>query len=176
MDDDLDAWVAGALRDARVARLGTADPDGAVRLVPVCFAVVDEWVVSVVDHKPKRTGQLRRLDDMRATGRATVLVDHYDDDWSQLWWVRVRGRAEVDVDGPARARHWMPSRRSTSSTATTHRPAACGASPWTRSGGGVRERQAGLDLAVVHLARGHEPALEVERRRTARPGHPADEQ
>jgi PPOX class probable F420-dependent enzyme len=103
VDDDLDAWVASALRDARVARLGTADPEGAVRLVPICFAVVDEWVVSVVDHKPKRTGQLRRLDDMLATGRATVLVDHYDDDWSQLWWVRVRGRAEIDVEGPARA-------------------------------------------------------------------------
>ena len=103
MDDDLDAWVASALRDARVARLGTVDPDGAVRLVPICFAVVDDWVVSVVDHKPKRTGQLRRLDDMRATGRATVLVDHYEDDWSQLWWVRVRGRAEIDVEGPARA-------------------------------------------------------------------------
>ncbi len=84
-----------------VARLGTTDGDGAVRLVPVCFAVVDGWLASAVDHKPKRTGQLRRLDDMRAAGRATVLVDHYDDDWSQLWWVRVRGRAEVHEDGPA---------------------------------------------------------------------------
>ena len=39
---------------------------------------------------------------MRATGRATLLVDHYDDDWSQLWWVRVRGRAEVHDDGAVR--------------------------------------------------------------------------
>ena len=93
--DDAPEWVADALRAARVARLGTTDEDGAVRLVPVCFAVVDGWLASVVDHKPKRTGQLRRLDDMRVTGRATVLVDHYDEDWSQLWWVRVRGRAEV---------------------------------------------------------------------------------
>ena len=68
----------------------------------VCFAVVDRWVVSAVDHKPKRTGQLRRLDDMRASGRATVLVDHYDEDWTQLWWVRVRGRAEVHEAGPDR--------------------------------------------------------------------------
>jgi PPOX class probable F420-dependent enzyme len=74
-----------------------------VRLVPVCFAVVGDWVVSAVDHKPKRTGQLRRLDDMRAAGRATVLVDHYDDDWTQLWWVRVRGRAEVLDAGPERS-------------------------------------------------------------------------
>jgi len=74
-----------------------------VRLVPVCFALVDGWVVSAVDHKPKRTGQLRRLDDMRAVGQATVLIDHYEDDWSRLWWVRVRGRAEV-VAGAAPAR------------------------------------------------------------------------
>jgi PPOX class probable F420-dependent enzyme len=99
--DEPAAWVGAALRDARVARLGTTDGDGAVRLVPVCFAVVDGWLASAVDHKPKRTGQLRRLDDMRGAGRATVLVDHYDDDdWSQLWWVRVRGRAEVHEDGP----------------------------------------------------------------------------
>lgn len=90
-----DAWVAEALEQARVGRLGTVGEDGAVRLVPICFAVVDGWLVSAVDHKPKRTGQLRRLDDMRERGEATVLVDHYDDDWSTLWWVRVRGRAEV---------------------------------------------------------------------------------
>jgi PPOX class probable F420-dependent enzyme len=96
------AWVAAALRDARVARLGTVDAAGAVRLVPVCLAVVDDWIVGAVDHKPKRTGQLRRLDDIQSTGSATVLVDHYAEDWSQLWWVRVRGRAEVATAGDAR--------------------------------------------------------------------------
>jgi PPOX class probable F420-dependent enzyme len=95
----MEDWIAGALRDARVARLGTVGSDGAVRLVPICFAVVDGWIVSAVDHKPKRTTQLRRLDDLAATGMATVLVDHYDDDWSQLWWVRVRGRAVVHEAG-----------------------------------------------------------------------------
>ena len=91
-----------ALDEARVARLGTVDADGAVRLVPICFVVVDGWLASAVDHKPKRTGQLRRLDDMEHSGRATVLVDHYDDeDWSLLWWVRVRGRAVVDRSADA---------------------------------------------------------------------------
>ena len=99
----MDEWVARALEQARVARLGTVDDAGGVRLVPVCFAAVDGWLVSAVDHKPKRTGQLRRLDDMRAAGRASMLVDHYEDDWSQLWWVRVRGRAEVHDDGSDRA-------------------------------------------------------------------------
>ena len=98
----MEEWVAAALTTARVARLGTVDGDGAVRLVPVCFSLVDGFVVSAVDHKPKRTGQLRRLDDMRSTGAATVLIDHYDEDWSTLWWVRVRGRAEVLTDGPDR--------------------------------------------------------------------------
>jgi PPOX class probable F420-dependent enzyme len=89
------SWAEDALSRARVARLGTVGTDGAARLVPICFAVVDGWIASAVDHKPKRTGQLRRLDDIEATGHATVLVDHYDEDWSQLWWVRVRGRAVV---------------------------------------------------------------------------------
>ncbi len=82
---------------ARVARLATVGLDGAVRLVPICFALVDGWLVSAVDHKPKRTGQLGRLDDIAATGAATVLVDHYDEDWSQLWWIRARGAAAVDA-------------------------------------------------------------------------------
>jgi PPOX class probable F420-dependent enzyme len=100
--DDTPAWVTTSLRDARVARLGTVDAAGAVRLVPVCLAVVDGWIVGAVDHKPKRTGQLGRLDDIRTTSVATVLVDHYAEDWTQLWWVRVRGRAEVLASGAAR--------------------------------------------------------------------------
>jgi PPOX class probable F420-dependent enzyme len=95
----MDGWVEEALVTARVARLGTVDAAGAVRLVPVCFAVADGWVVSAVDHKSKRTGQLRRLDDIAASGTATVLVDHYEEDWAQLWWVRIRGRAVVHRPG-----------------------------------------------------------------------------
>ena len=95
----IDPWVADALDRARVARLGTVNADGEVLLVPFCFAVVDGWIVSAVDHKPKRHERLRRLDDIESTGTATVLVDHYDEDWSQLWWVRIRGHAAVNRDG-----------------------------------------------------------------------------
>ncbi len=95
----IEPWVLDVLRDARVARLGTVGSDGAVRLVPICFAVIDGWIVSAVDHKPKRTTQLHRLDDLVSAGMATVLVDHYDDDWSRLWWVRIRGRAAVHEGG-----------------------------------------------------------------------------
>ena len=92
-------WVAEALGQARVARLGTANDAGEILLVPICFAVVDGWIVSAVDHKPKRHQRLRRLDDIESTGTATVLVDRYDDDWTQLWWVRIRGHAAVERDG-----------------------------------------------------------------------------
>ena len=96
------SWVAPALAAAPVARLATTAADGTVHLVPFCFAVVGDRLVSAVDHKPKRTGQLRRLDDMRASGSATVLIDQYDEDWSQLWWIRVRGSAEVLTAGVER--------------------------------------------------------------------------
>jgi PPOX class probable F420-dependent enzyme len=89
------SWVEDALQRASVARLGTLGSDGAVRLVPICFAIVEGWLAGAVDDKPKRTAALRRLDDLEAMRTATVLVDHYDDDWSRLWWVRIRGRAVV---------------------------------------------------------------------------------
>ena len=30
-----------------------------------------------------------------------LLADHYEDDWTRLWWVRVDGRASI-VEDPAR--------------------------------------------------------------------------
>jgi PPOX class probable F420-dependent enzyme len=81
---------------APVARLATRNPSGAVDLVPFTFAVLDDHtLVSAVDHKPKRTTNLQRLDNIRANPAATVLVDHYEDDWTRLWWVRARGDAIV---------------------------------------------------------------------------------
>ena len=94
-----ETWVDDALASARVARLATVGVEGAVHLVPFCFAVVDGLIVSAVDHKPKRTTQLQRLRDIDSTGRATVLVDHYDEDWTRLWWIRVTGRASVHAPG-----------------------------------------------------------------------------
>lgn len=92
------SWVAPAIAQARVARLATTGPDGVVRLVPICFAIVEERVVSAVDHKPKSTEKLHRLDDISSSRVATVLIDHYDDDWTQLWWVRIRGAAQLHSD------------------------------------------------------------------------------
>ncbi|MDQ2845804.1 MAG: TIGR03668 family PPOX class F420-dependent oxidoreductase [Actinomycetota bacterium] len=80
---------------ARVARLATADATGRPHLVPVCFALVDEQLVSAVDQKPKSTTELRRLRNIADNRAVTVLCDHYSDDWTQLWWVRIDGVATV---------------------------------------------------------------------------------
>jgi PPOX class probable F420-dependent enzyme len=86
---------------ARVARLATVGADGAPHLVPVVFALLGDTVYSVVDQKPKRTTELRRLANVRATGRAALLVDHYEENWQNLWWVRADGRARIlDPDEP----------------------------------------------------------------------------
>ena len=89
------------LDDARVARLATIRPDGSPRLVPICFALDGDVLYTAVDEKPKRTRRLARLTDIERDPRVEVLVDGYDEDWSRLWWVRLRGRARV-VDHDAR--------------------------------------------------------------------------
>jgi PPOX class probable F420-dependent enzyme len=89
--------------DAPVARLATVGAEGRPHLVPCCFAVAGDVAYSVVDHKPKRTPALRRLDNIRAHPSVCLLVDHYEDDWSRLWWVRFDGTARVLTDGPEHA-------------------------------------------------------------------------
>jgi PPOX class probable F420-dependent enzyme len=83
---------------ARVGRLATISADGRPHVVPICFALVGDRVVSVVDHKAKRTLELRRLDNVRRNPAVQLVVDHYDDDWTALWWVRVSGDARVVDD------------------------------------------------------------------------------
>jgi PPOX class probable F420-dependent enzyme len=85
---------------APIARLATVDPAGNPRVVPCCFALDGDVVYSAVDHKPKRTSRLARLDDIRGHPAVSLVVDHYEDDWSQLWWVRLDGSARVVDDGP----------------------------------------------------------------------------
>jgi PPOX class probable F420-dependent enzyme len=78
-----------------VAHLSTVRPDGGPHVVPIVFALVDDTVYSAVDAKPKRSRELQRLANVRADPRCALLVDHYEDDWRQLWWVRADGRGEV---------------------------------------------------------------------------------
>ncbi|NUW45135.1 TIGR03668 family PPOX class F420-dependent oxidoreductase [Nonomuraea rhodomycinica] len=79
----------------RVARLATVDAGGAPHLVPVTFALAGDRIVIAVDHKPKSTTDLKRLRNIRANPRVALLADHYDDDWTRLWWVRADGTARV---------------------------------------------------------------------------------
>jgi PPOX class probable F420-dependent enzyme len=92
------------LGEARVGRLATVTPGGRPHLVPCCFVLFGDTVYSAVDAKPKRTAALRRLDNIRANPAVSLLVDHYDEDWSTLWWVRADGTARVlDHGGEADA-------------------------------------------------------------------------
>jgi PPOX class probable F420-dependent enzyme len=83
---------------ARVGRLATVTRTGGPHVVPCCYALDGDAVYSAVDAKPKSTLALRRLDNVRANPQASLLVDHYDEDWASLWWVRVDGTARV-LDG-----------------------------------------------------------------------------
>jgi PPOX class probable F420-dependent enzyme len=95
------------LAGARVAHLATAGTAGRPHIVPITFATLDDaTIVSAVDHKPKRTTALRRLANITANPQVAVLADHYDEDWSQLWWARADGTARIvgpDADRELRA-------------------------------------------------------------------------
>ena len=82
---------------AQIGRLATADTEGRPHVVPVCFALVDDHVVTPIDEKPQRVSpnKLRRSQDIDENPRVALLVDHYADDWSQLGWVQVRGMATL---------------------------------------------------------------------------------
>jgi PPOX class probable F420-dependent enzyme len=88
----------------RVARLATTDPDGRPHLVPIVFVLLGDTLYTAVDEKPKRSRTLRRIENARERPEVTVLVDHYEDDWTQLWWVRLRGRSRVLDEGDEAAR------------------------------------------------------------------------
>jgi PPOX class probable F420-dependent enzyme len=94
------ATAEARFASARAGRLATVTADGHPHVVVVCFVVHDGVVYTAVDAKPKSRRDLKRLENVRATGRASLLVDHYEEDWSRLWWVRVDGAARV-IDSSA---------------------------------------------------------------------------
>lgn len=92
------------LAEARVAHLATVAETGKPHVVPVTFAVEGDVIYFAVDAKPKRTRNLQRLRNIAANPSVSLLIDHYEEDWSRLWWVRVDGTARIAGD-PAETTH-----------------------------------------------------------------------
>jgi PPOX class probable F420-dependent enzyme len=92
--------IRARLEIARVARLATLDAERRPHLVPICFSYDGSIFYSAIDRKPKRVGpsQLARLKNIKKTPEVALLVDHYDEDWTCLWYVLVRGQAELVLD------------------------------------------------------------------------------
>jgi PPOX class probable F420-dependent enzyme len=90
-----DATVDRLLETWPVARLATVGPDHAPHVVPVVFARAGGQLWSPIDGKPKTGRTLARVTHLRDTPRASLLLDRYEDDWTQLWWIRVDGAAAV---------------------------------------------------------------------------------
>jgi PPOX class probable F420-dependent enzyme len=85
----------------RVGHLATADKVGTPHLVPVCYAVAAETLYITIDEKPKRQDRpLQRLRNILENPQAAFIADHWDEDWSRLGWVMLRGPAEILDAGP----------------------------------------------------------------------------
>ena len=84
--------------DAPVARLATVDAGGRPHVVPICFVLDGDTLYTAVDEKPKRSRRLKRLSNIEADPHVEILIDHYEEDWSRLWWVRLRGVARIVED------------------------------------------------------------------------------
>jgi PPOX class probable F420-dependent enzyme len=86
------------LAGSTVARLATVSEGGKPHIVPFVFALDGDTIYFAVDAKPKTTTNLKRLKNIAANPAVSVLADHYEDDWTRLWWVRVDGTARVITD------------------------------------------------------------------------------
>jgi PPOX class probable F420-dependent enzyme len=92
----------GFLLASRVGHLATADAHGNPHVVPVCFAIAADTLYVTIDEKPKRASArpLKRLRNMLDNPSAAFVADRYDEDWTRLGWVMLRGRAEILAGGP----------------------------------------------------------------------------
>lgn len=89
--------VQKILKEARVARLATLDAKNRPHIVPICFAYDGKCFYTAIDQKPKRVPgeRLARLRNIRAVPRVALLIDEYHEDWTQLWYILLRGKAKL---------------------------------------------------------------------------------
>lgn len=99
--EELPGWAGELLSSERVARLALLDERDLPRVLPVTFAVWEGAVWSAIDRKPKRAGEPARVRRLRRRPEAALLVDRYDDDWSRLAWVELRGLVSIRPVGAA---------------------------------------------------------------------------
>lgn len=93
----ISAAVRRKLRQARVARFATLDAQGRPHIVPICFAYVANVLYTAIDQKPKRVSpeRLVRVRNLSVVPHVALLIDEYDEDWTQLWYVLIRGKAKL---------------------------------------------------------------------------------
>ncbi|MPZ50879.1 MAG: TIGR03668 family PPOX class F420-dependent oxidoreductase [Dehalococcoidia bacterium] len=93
------------VREARVARLATVDAENRPHVVPVCFVYEADAVYSVLDAKPKRVPaeRLQRVRNIRANPNVQLLIDRYEEGWTRLAYVQLRGVASILLSGSEHA-------------------------------------------------------------------------
>jgi len=88
------------LGSRRVGHLATADARATPHLVPVCFVVSDGVLYITIDQKPKGDPRtLKRLKNIIENPVAAFVADRYDEDWTRLGWVMLRGPAAILAEG-----------------------------------------------------------------------------
>ena len=104
----ISAAIQKTLKEARVARLATLDAKTRPHIVPICFAYDGKFFYTAVDEKPKRVPRerLARLQNIRSVPRVALLIDEYDEDWTQLWYILIRGKARLIPASAHREQAW----------------------------------------------------------------------
>jgi PPOX class probable F420-dependent enzyme len=100
--------IRARLEEARVARLATVDSRLRPHVVPVCFAYDGKVFYTAIDQKPKRVApeRLTRLRNILAVPQVALLIDHYDEDWAQLWYILIRGKGKLIPMSGDKERAW----------------------------------------------------------------------
>jgi PPOX class probable F420-dependent enzyme len=102
MGSSIPAAVAGFISEGRVGHLGTADLSGQPLVVPICYAWDGASLFSAIDAKPKmeRVEGLKRIRNIRANAKVSVVIDRWDEDWTRLRYVIIQGEARLITEGP----------------------------------------------------------------------------